>query len=130
MKLPNSLNHKIIYSFFAVLILSISYHVIFVHKIIPGVKVGSVKVGGMSYVKAKDALVNYEKNIDKTLSLSYEGKKYDIKTENINLQYNWDASVSRAYEVGRTGNILVDTKDKLVGLIKSIYLESGTTKRP
>lgn len=38
---------------FVVLILSILYHVIFAHRIIPGVKVGSVKVGGMTYQKAK-----------------------------------------------------------------------------
>ncbi len=122
MKLSKSLNYKITFSFFAILILSISYHLIFAYKIIPGVKIGSVKVGGMSYAKAKEVLGNYEKNIDKTLSLNYENKKYDIKTEGINLQYNWDASVSRAYEVGRTGNILVDTKDKIAGLIKPIYL--------
>ncbi|MFH1648525.1 MAG: peptidoglycan binding domain-containing protein, partial [Patescibacteria group bacterium] len=104
------------------LLLSAVYHSLYARKIIPGVKVGAVRVGGKTYSEALNLLEEYEKDVEKELKLSYEGKDFWIRADEIGLTYDWDSSVSRAFEVGRTGYILRDTKEKLVGLLKTLYI--------
>jgi vancomycin resistance protein YoaR len=111
-----------ILSLYIILILSVFYHISFAKKIIPGVKVGSVKVGGLSYENAVEKLKKYEETLDKKIIFKYEDNTFEITDIEIGFSYDWDASVSRAFEVGRTKNMFVDTKDKIAGLIKSLYL--------
>ncbi|KKS20227.1 MAG: VanW family protein [candidate division WWE3 bacterium GW2011_GWC1_41_7] len=106
----------------ATLLLVSLYHVYFARRIVPGVMVGNTRIGGMSYDQALNVLENEEKSTDRVLELKYNGYTYTIKPENINLEYNWGASVSRAFEVGRSGNFLTDNKDKLAGLLKTLYI--------
>ena len=104
------------------LLLSAVYHSLYARKIIPGVKVGVVRVGGKTYSEALKLLEDYEKDVDKELKLSYEGKDFWIRADDIGLTYDWDSSVSRAFEVGRTGHVLRDSKEKIVGLLKTLYI--------
>lgn len=110
-----------------VLLLFSFYHFYFARRIIPGVVIGRVNVGGMKYDQAKTVLTEKEKAIKKELSLKYNDKTFVIKDTDVALTYDWDASVTRAFEVGRTGNLLVDTRDKLVGLVKALYIKSFYT---
>jgi hypothetical protein len=108
---------------FSLLLFALSaYHIAFARRIIPGVKIGSVTIGGKNYVEAKKALEDYEKGVDKKVLLKFEDRTFEFKGQDVALQYNWDASISRAYEIGRTGNILIDARDKLAGLFKTLYL--------
>src|SRR4030042_3887673 len=109
----------IVYVFIGIIIF---YHIYFARKIIPGVRVGSVDVGGMNFQTAKKAVEDYSTTKVKDLTLTYSDKEYTIKSTDISLVYDWDGSVSRAFEVGRTGNVLVDTKDKLAGIFKTLYI--------
>ncbi len=106
--------------FYAFLLISTAYHIVYAKRIIPGVKVAGVKIGGMNFSQAKQSLEENEKNITKELKLKYEDKEFIIRDEDISLVYDWESSVVRAFEVGRTGNILTDTKEKFVGLFKNL----------
>ncbi len=110
----------LICSFFFVL--TSIYHIVYAHRIIPGIKIGSVAVGGKTYNQAKKALEAYDNSIDKKIVLHFEDRNFEFKGSDVNLQYNWDASVSRAFEIGRTKNLMTDIKDKMAGLIKPIYI--------
>ncbi|NMB70369.1 hypothetical protein GYA27_04175 [candidate division WWE3 bacterium] len=107
---------------YALLFIGAVYHIYYSHRIIPGVYVGKVNVGGLNYTQAKDKLINFESGITKTLVIVRGDKKYEITADDIAFNYNWDAAVTRAFEVGRTGNFYVDNKDKVAGLIKKITL--------
>ena len=96
----------------------ILYHLKYARKIIPGVTVGDIRLGGKTFVEAKKALEKQEEKNQGTLVLSYGDFKFEIKGADIGLEYSIDATVSRAFEVGRTGDLFIDNKDKLAGLIK------------
>lgn len=113
---------KLIYILYAFLALVTIYHLVFANRIIPGVFVGNVKVGGMTYLQAKKALENYEAKVSKELILKLDNKEYSVKASDINLVYDWDASVTRAFEVGRTGNFITDNKDKLAGFFRKLMI--------
>lgn len=122
--LSNPTAKKFVFGLYFAAIFLIIYHFFYAHRIIPGIKIGSVRVGGQTYEQAKKTL---EENLVKTvtkLPLEYENKRYEIAGQSINLQYNWDAAISRAFEIGRTGNLLADTKDKIAGLFKDLYISA------
>ncbi len=104
-----------------VLLLFVSYHVIFAQRIIPGVVVGNVRVGGMTYVEAQKALQGINAT-NQTINLTYQDKTYPINTSDISLVYDWNATLARAFKVGRTGNFLIDAKDKIAGFIKPVSI--------
>jgi vancomycin resistance protein YoaR len=98
------------------------YHIGYSKKIIPGVRVGNTFVGGMSYDDAVKAIQSAEKKLDKTITLTYQGKQFEMTEEGIELEYDVEATVTRVFELGRSGNIFIDTKDKLASLIKTIRM--------
>ncbi|MBP7928120.1 hypothetical protein KAZ57_03165, partial [Patescibacteria group bacterium] len=55
--------------FFAFLVLISIYHVIFAKRIIPGVRIARVNIGGLTYRQAVDKLKNKEGLTQKTLTL-------------------------------------------------------------
>lgn len=122
---------KILYtsiiSLCAILLSFSLYHFYFAHRIIPGVVIGKVNVGGQKYDAAKNLLVQKEKTTKKELTLKYDDKVFVIKYTDVDLKYDWDGAVTRAFEIGRTGNLFVDTRDKLAGLVKSLYIKSFYT---
>ncbi len=99
------------------------YHMLFAHKIIPGVKIGNVSVSGKTYDQAKKLLEDYEKKQTKELIFKYQEKTYKIAATDINLIYDHNAAVTRAFEVGRTKNVVTDTKDKIAGIFKTLYIK-------
>jgi len=113
---------RVIIGIYVILFLGAMYHIIYARRIIPGIKVGSVSVGGRSYTSAKKKLESYEKSLNKNLVFKYEDKEFIIKPEDISFAYDWDASITRAFEVGRTKNLYVDTKDKLAGILKGLKI--------
>jgi vancomycin resistance protein YoaR len=98
------------------------YHLAYAKRIIPGVRIGNVRVGGMTYLQARKSLEEYEKKVTKEVVLKSGGREYRIKGSDISLVYDWDGSVSRAFEVGRTGSFLTDNKDKIAGLLRGLYV--------
>ena len=121
-------NKKVIkpgfYAVIVLLLLVTLYHTYFARRIIPGVMVGKTNVGGMSYNRAKELLESKEKNTGKVIKLKYNGYTYEIKADDISLEYDWDAAISRAFEVGRSGNFIIDNKDKIAGFLVPLYIPS------
>jgi len=110
------------FSLLVCLVLVSMYHLYFGRKVIPGVNVAGVNVGGMTYKQATRVLGNLDESTQKTLVLSLKDKNYKLDDEEMYLEYSWDATISRAFEVGRTGNVFVDSKDKLAGIFKKLHL--------
>lgn len=100
------------------------YHIIFGRRIIPGVEIGDVYVGGKTYDEALSALNMRSNSIPDDLKLTYKGTTYILNRKDLSIDYNFEASVMRAFEVGRSGNIFIDTKDKLAGLVKRLVIGS------
>jgi vancomycin resistance protein YoaR len=113
--------------FFTFLILVGVYHFVFADSIIPGVRAGYVDLGGLTFDQAKTVLLEKDLSTRKVLTLRYEDQVFEIAPEDIGLVYRWDFTLARAFEVGRTGNFFIDTKDKIAGIffktlnIKAVY---------
>ena len=107
-----------------------AYHFYYARRIIPGVHIGNIPIGGLAYTEAKEKLITTYELSSKTLTYLHkhegaeesEPTQYLIKAEDIELEYLWDNTVSRAFEVGRTGNLWVDTKDKIAGMVKPLRI--------
>ena len=59
---------------------------------------------------------NIEKETDKNLKFKFENEEYFINGDDISLKYDWDYSVSNAFEYGRDGNLIKTSWDKLKAL--------------
>ncbi|HXK52843.1 VanW family protein [Candidatus Nomurabacteria bacterium] len=94
-----------------------AYHVFFGRKIIPGVYVGVVDVGGLTYGDAEKKLADTISSLPSELSFVFEDNVYTTSLSDLDITYNPSQSVQRALQVGRTGNLYIDTKDKIAGLI-------------
>ena len=103
------------------------FHIYFAKRIIPGVAIGKVKVGGLTYDEALVVLQNSDKNTVKKFTLMYKDKKYPFDGNDIKLQYDLNSSIRRAFEVGRTGNFIIDSKDKLAGFYKLVSVKAFYT---
>lgn len=116
---------NIVLAFYTILLLSTIYHLVYARRVIPGVKIAGVKIGGMTFDQAKKHLEEKDKETTKDLKLKYDEKEFLIRAEDIGLVYDWDASVSRAFEVGRNGNIITDTKEKIAALMKNLVVPAS-----
>jgi vancomycin resistance protein YoaR len=110
--------------FYVLLAVIIGYHSFYAKKIIPGVRVAGENVGGMNFSNAKKLLEQRDLEIEKELKLKFEDKEFFIKDSEIGLEYDWENSVVKAFEIGRSGNFLLDTKNKIAGLF------NGTSVSP
>ncbi len=107
------------------LVISSGYHLYFANRIVPGVELAGVNIGGLSAKQALEKVVQKDLQTEKTLKLwAQNGKVYQIQSNDIELKYDWEAGVARALEVGRTGNFIADSKDKLAGFIKPLKLNA------
>lgn len=107
-----------------ILALSVLYHLYYAHRVIPGVTVGGVALGGKTFDQAVSALSEYEKQANKEITLTFNGEEYKVSSEDIGLVYDTEGTVLKAFEVGRTGNIFRDAKDKIAGVFKNIKVSA------
>uniref|UniRef100_A0A7C4XIL9 G5 domain-containing protein n=1 Tax=candidate division WWE3 bacterium TaxID=2053526 RepID=A0A7C4XIL9_UNCKA len=119
-----SLIKKLYFVVLVVIVFFTVYHIGYTKRIIPGVRVGDIFVGGLTYDQAVEALTKHNNSLKKDLKLVFDSRDFEIKGETISLEYNIEATVSRAFDLGRSGNIFVDTKDKLASLVKTIQLKT------
>ncbi len=115
---------KAYYGLLLVVVVSVFYHVGYAQRIIPGVKIGDSFVGGMTYNEAKVELEQYLEDIDATLILKYGDHEHILTGDQIGLGYDVDATVTRAFELGRSGNLFLDTKDKIASLVKTLRVKA------
>ena len=130
-KKPIDLNSKIqkakpyIFVLYGLLIIAVVFNLIYAKKIIPGVRIAGINVGGMTFESAKKVLEENEKNIPEELKLKFEDKEFPLKRNDIGLTYDWEDSVVRCFDVGRSGNFFIDTKDKIVTPFKGLSIPAS-----
>ena len=88
------------------------YNVYFFGKIYPNIKIAGVGVSDMvpetaSLVLAKSIVV------PEKIKLISEENSFELSTAEVNLQYDYDASTRRAYDLARTGNLLFDFEKRI-----------------
>lgn len=107
---------------FILLLIFIFYHVVYANRVIPGVKVGAVPVGGKTSAQLEAALKDKLTQTQLDIKFSYNGKEFHITSADIDLSYSTSGTVAKLLRLGRTGNFIVDSKDKLAAIIKGIKL--------
>jgi vancomycin resistance protein YoaR len=100
------------------------YHIVFANRIIPGVKVGNVAIGGLTHDQAKEVLEKQKEKTQDELKLNFDGRVISIKMEDIGFYYDWDLALVNAFKIGRTGDHIKDNADKLFGPFKGLEIES------
>src|SRR3972149_1003984 len=118
----SNVSRKLLFFIYFLLLLATLYHVYYAKRVIPGVTVGDVPLGGKTLSQAQSTLTAREKTLDKKVVLKYDGKEYGVSAEDIDLTYDWEGTALRAFEIGRTGNFIRDTKDKIAGLVKNLNI--------
>ncbi len=111
-------------AFLGILLFLSLYHIFYASRLIPGVMIAGEKLGGLTYSQAIKKLEEKDRLQDKSVTVSHTDKVYELQSSNLKLVYDWEATVNRAFEVGRTGNIYRDTKDKLAGLFKPLTIRA------
>lgn len=99
--------------FFLILIsLYVSYFLSYNNKIYPNSTVAGVSVSGRTKEEAKLIL---EKNVSvpEKIVLNYQDQAFEIKTKDIDLAYDYDASISNVYDFTRTGNVFNYSKNRM-----------------
>lgn len=111
---------------FFVLLLSLVtlYHVFLADRIIPGVEILGVKVGNNTPDQALNKLIEAsDKKVSTTLKYTSADFSYDLPTSKLGLSYNWTETITKAFEVGRSNNPIVNTKNKMLGLVFPVQVE-------
>lgn len=117
--LPKIKLNSILFFVYVILFLFVLYHIYYSNKIIPGVFVGTVDLGGLTIEQAYKKILDKQKNLEDKIIFEYNQKQYLIDLNNILLDYSLDKTISQAFEIGRSKNIYIDNKNKILGLTKS-----------
>ena len=83
----------------------------------PGVSIGGVEVGGLSRDQVAERLtVRVADASDATLALRAEGQTWTVPLASLGVTFDAEASATRAYDYGRSGNLWTDSRDWLTTL--------------
>ena len=77
-------------------------------RIISGLKIGGVEVGGMTAYEALREMENAGSIINSKVVINANGKKYTILPEDIEVNLDIEASVDKAYDTAKSGNLISD----------------------
>lgn len=88
------------------------YNIRYMGRIYPNIYIAGVEVGGKT---PKDAVTILSQNIapPEKIKLTGQTQSFDLATKDINLSYDFGASVDRAYNLTRTENYILDTIQKI-----------------
>lgn len=102
-----------------VFLLAIFIGVINAQKIVYGIKIAGIDVGGMRSNEAREWLEKSASDFlsEKIILITGE-KKYETTFENLGIRLNMEKSVEFAFAVGRSSNFLVNFFDQLKTLLK------------
>ncbi|MCD8149933.1 MAG: VanW family protein [Clostridiales bacterium] len=81
--------------------------------ILDGIYIGSVSVGGMTYDEAQAAISDYVDEISgETVTLAAEGNSLETTLEEMGFSEDVEATLHEALEYGRTGNLVMQYKER------------------
>jgi vancomycin resistance protein YoaR len=94
------------------------YHGYYADKIIPGVYVGNIHLGGKTIPQATQTLTGHlTKEHVLKLNDSEKDTVYEIKTQAIELEYDIENTVNKTFKIGRTKKFLPDLITKIASPI-------------
>lgn len=88
--------------------------------IISGVTIDKINVQGLSKVEAKEVISKkIEEKINKEINIKIDNEENTILLSQIELEYNIEEAIDKAYNIGRNSNIFINNfeiiKSKIVG---------------
>jgi vancomycin resistance protein YoaR len=110
-----------------ILVLFLVYNLYYWNKIFPGIYINNISLGGKTIEEGQNLLTQKINSPDK-ISLSAPNQQFEIQLSDIDFQYNYPASILRAYHLYRTGNLFYDFYHRIkapfvkqkIGLLLSI----------
>ncbi len=83
----------------------VTFSAVYAQKVLPKVRVGDLNLGGMDKNDLKTALSGgIQSSNNQTLILYYADKKWEIKTGDLNLQYDRDKSINNVWDIGHSSS--------------------------
>lgn len=93
-------------------------------KILNKVSIMGIDVGNMSQEEAKEVVEEIiENKLSEELSLKKDDYETTINAKQINAQFDIEAAVSKAYNIGKSGNIITNNYSILYNMIFGNYVE-------
>ncbi|HEX6976899.1 MAG TPA: VanW family protein [Patescibacteria group bacterium] len=99
------------------------FYTLYIDRIYPGIQVAGIDIGGKTITEASQILsqkISVPENLELTSPSTNEVIK--IPVNSISLNYQIKDTIDKAYQVGRSGNILFDIDQIAKGLNKKINL--------
>lgn len=78
-------------------------------RIYPNIYINGINLGGKTPDETINLVSKTSSYPNKTIKLTYQDKNYTISSDKIGLGYDFPGSISRAYNIVRTGNIIFDS---------------------
>lgn len=81
-----------------------AYSFAYAEKVLPHARIDGVTVGGMTRQQAEEAIRRHEQDfLERQLSLTYEGKSWEVSPKELSITIDHDASLDEAYLYGKQG---------------------------
>lgn len=88
------------------------YNINYMGRIYPNIYIAGINVGGKSPKEAV-YLLSQKINLPEKINLVSQTESFELKTKDIDINYNLGISVERAYNLTRTGNFFLDSIKKI-----------------
>lgn len=90
---------------FLMIIISTTYLIWSEGRILPGVKVGGIRLGGMKAQDATELFANEMRSLaEKKVMLVYKKRQLNLVLNSVGIKLDVPESITKAYQVGRTGS--------------------------
>ncbi|MBI3290053.1 VanW family protein [Candidatus Microgenomates bacterium] len=96
------------------------YHLIFLNKIYPGVRVGDYYLGGKTEKEAVELLRNITP--PKNIVISAPSQEFSIESSEVNLNYDAPTTARNAFLVGRSTEVSENVVNKWQGIVSEVEI--------
>jgi vancomycin resistance protein YoaR len=107
-----------------IFLIYIAYHLAYINKIYPGIKVAGSPVGNLTHSQAVQLI---EQKISQTqtpvLTLGSDSKQWEINLDEMGFRYQVGNTVEKAFDLGRSKRPFADLKTKIFAWAKGIDLD-------
>ncbi|MCL5411266.1 MAG: VanW family protein [Patescibacteria group bacterium] len=103
----------------------IAYHLAYLNKIYPGVKVGNLHLGNLTLEEANRLLQSQVSSFQaQSLTLSYNGKNKTLPLSTLEVTYDASATAQLSFNLGRGKNPLLNFEDKWQSFTQGVNFEA------
>lgn len=101
-----------------------AFHFLFWEKINPGIKIAGIDVSGKT---KQEALQELENIAPPQIILTSNNQDFVFTPDDLKIKYLKNETVQNAYEIGRRGNVITTTTQKLKGILEDINIPLSYT---